>query len=422
MRKNPPFTRRTAAILAVLMFRVSVAAAAPPAPGTLAVLEPPMTVPEMRAAWDRIQDGIYFDPLLLVRGREEVTEALETWRQAAESVRSAIRAADRIALDRVQFLIEESRELYYRFDYEGADEVLGESRDLLLSTHGDSGFRSQLLFEASVMRGLVARALGSKRYVDDFKEAVSLDPQRELSSEQYSPETISLYLRVRKDLLGDGPVPLGIEGSPADAAVLVDGVPWSAGPDKAAREVLPGIHFIEASAPGYEPWGQSLTAQRFEPPGLRFELVPIGPEGDPEAFFLQRVKAGDRAYLSLLAEKLDVDYTLIPDPEGDVLKAWLVGRDGRTRDHLTLWESGDGEDSALPRAWALLGPLRQHGSLGQSSAGAPLAFPEAEPVVMDPVKAHPPWGRYALAIGILLMAAAAAGADRGGSTRIEATW
>jgi hypothetical protein len=424
MRKSAPFTRRMAVILAVMMFQTSMAWAISPAPGTLAVLEPPISVPEMRAAWDGIRSGIYLDPLLLVRGREEVLKDLEEWRQAADSVRSAYRTADRITLDRTQALLEEAWVFYYQFDYDRAAEVLSRAEELLTSP-GDSGFRTHLMFEILILKGIAARAAGENSYINDLKLAAALDPIRELPSERYSPETINIYNRIRSELLTGDRVSILVDGTPADAFVMVGGgEPETAIPDTEAL-VLPGKHFIEASAPGYEPWGLTLDTRRFEPADIRFELVPTGPEGNMDDFFLQRLRVGDRSYMILLAEKLDVDYLLIPDPNENVLKAWLIDREGRSVDHAELWKTGDTRESGTFKAARVLEPLRQELNYSRTTTGSPLSLPAVSQVLPEDTEAagnSAKWSRYAIAIGVILLVGAAAAAERSGSTRIEATW
>ena len=74
VRKKTLFTRALAFSLALIMLPASMAWAVSPVPGSLAVIEPPMPLPEMRAAWDGIRNGIYLDPLLLTKGRDQVSE------------------------------------------------------------------------------------------------------------------------------------------------------------------------------------------------------------------------------------------------------------------------------------------------------------------------------------------------------------
>jgi hypothetical protein len=424
MRRSAPSTRRLAVIMAVTLLQTSMAWAVSPAPGSLAVLEPPMPLPEMRAAWDGIRNEIYLDPLLLVRGREEVLKELEEWRLAAQAIRSAYRTADRITLDRAQALLDEAWAFYYQFDYDSASAGLSRT-EKLLSTPGDSGFRTHLMFEVLLASGIVARTTGDNSYIMNFKRAAALDPGRELPSEKYSPETITIYNRIRRELLAGERVSLFVDRTPADASVLAGGGESGSAFPGTGYLVLPGKHFIEASAPGYEPWGTTFDAERFEPSNLRFELVPTGPEGDPDGFFLQRLRAGDRSYMTLLAEKLDVDYLFIPDPDENFLKAWLIDRKGRSVDHVALWETGDTRESGALRVARALEPLRQEWDHSRTTAGAPLSLPalgQDPPEDPDTFGGSKVWSRYAIAIGVLLLVGAAANAERNPSTRIEATW
>lgn len=429
MKKDPrktraPFTRILVVILAMTMFQTSIAGAVSLVPGKLAVLEPPMPMAEMRAAWDGIRSEVYLDPLLLVKGREEVLKALEDWRQAGEAVRSAYRTADRITLDRTQVLIEEAWAFYYQFNYDRATEILTRAEDLL-STPGDSGFRTHLMFEVLVLSGIVARAAGDKSYINSFKKAAALEPTRELPSERYSPETITIYSGIRKGLLNGEQVSLFVDGTPADASVKVGGGELGKLVPETGYSLLPGRHFIEAMAPGYEPWSLTLDAERFEPANVRFQLVPTGPEDDPDSFFLQRLRAGDRSYMILLAEKLNVDYLLIPDPDGNVLRVWLIDREGRSVDHIVLWEAGDTRESGALRVARVLEPVRQKWDHSRTMAGAPFSLPayrQDSPEGSNAVEGARTWTRYALAIGILLLVGAAAASEPGGSTKVEATW
>jgi hypothetical protein len=424
MKTRAPFTRRLAVILAVTMFQTSIAGAVSLVPGKLAVLEPPMPMAEMRAAWDGIRSEVYLDPLLLVKGREEVLKALQEWRQAGQAVRSAYRTADRITLDRTQVLIEEAWAFYYQFNYDSAIQVLNQAEEFL-STPGDSGFRTHLMFEVLVLSGIVARAAGDKGYINGFKKAAALEPTRELPSERYSPETITIFNGIRRELLNGEQVSLFVDGTPADASVKVGGKePGRMVPDT-GYSLLPGRHFIEAMAPGYEPWSLTLDAERFESANIRFQLVPTGPEDDPDSFFLQRLRAGDRSYMILLAEKLNVDYLLIPDPDGNVLRVWLIDREGRSVDHMVLWEAGDTRESGVIRVAKVLEPVRQKWDHSRTIAGAPFSLPAYRQDLTEgsnAVEGSRTWTRYVLAIGILLLVGAAAASEPGGSTRIEATW
>lgn len=428
MKKSPPFIKRLSASLALIMFQTSTAWAVSPVPGSLAVLEPSLPIPEMRAAWDGIRNEIYLDPLLLVKGHEEVSRKLSEWRLAADSIRAAYRTADRVTLDRTQALIEEAWAHYYQFDYHQAAQALSES-EKLLSPPGDSGFRTRLMFDVLLLRGLVARAGKDKSYGSHFMKAAAIDPVRELSLQKYSPETINIYNRYRDELLAESRVSLFVEGTPADATVSIGDQVLKDIPPDTGHLALPGIHFLEASAPGYETWSMIFDAHRFEPARVNFKLVPTGPEGEPDSFFLQRLKAGDRSYLALLAEKLGVDYLLVPDPHENSLRAWLIDHEGRTVDHALLWEAegkvGDADESGTQKAMAFLKPLRQRWDYERTSIDAPFSMPDndfALPEESGDVDTSSGWNKYAIAIGLLILVGVAAGAEQGGDTRVEATW
>jgi hypothetical protein len=129
--------------------------------------------------------------------------------------------------------------------------------------------------------------------------------------------------------------------------------------------------------------------------------------------------------MTLLAEKLDVDYLLIPDPREDILKAWLIDEQGRTVQHAILWKAGEAKESGYLKAERMLAPLRQAWDRDSTASGTLLSLPLSGPeLAMNPGdgKETPVWSRYAIAVGVLLLIGAAAGSESGDSTRIEAAW
>jgi hypothetical protein len=424
MMKSRRYIKILALAAAAAIFHVSLVWAVPLETGSLAVLEPSIPDTRMRAAWEGIRKSIFLDPLLLTMGREEVVKGLNDWQFAADSVRLSLVTSDRITLERTRLLIDQAWSHYYQFEYKQASAALEESRKLLLSP-GDSGFRARLMFELLLLKGIVARSAGDDAYRNWFAEAAAIDPGGELSPEKYSPEIISTYSRFRDELIAGGTVPVSVAGTPTDASVKFSGVEL----DKADREkgyqVLPGIHFLEVKAPGYEPWSKVLETRRFQPSTVRYELVPNGPEADTENFFLGRLKAGDGVFLALLAGKLDVDYLLVPDPQADNLGAWLVDSNGEVVDNALLWKPGDDKDTGSLRAAGLLKPLRQELTLISTTPGAPLSLPAAaQPLSEEGTDSRKSslWSRYAVPLGILLLIGAAVSGSQGGDTRIEATW
>jgi hypothetical protein len=349
---------------------------------------------------------------------------LKEWSLAGQSVDAAWRTADRMALEHTRTFLNSAWNAYYAFSFEKALELLSEA-EKLMNTPGDSRFRSRMTFEMSVLEGMVRRAMEDGGYTEEFRRAAALAPGADLTPERYSPEIISAYVREREKLLLEDQITLTVEGSPQDAEILVDGKMTGSG-GKARIQVHPGRHFIEAAASGYEPWSRILEVGELESPSVKFSLHQSGPEDEPGRFFLERFKADDRTYLSDLAGKLDVDYVLIPDGEGEVLRSWLIDRDGRSVAQATLWKSGEDPKLAVENISVMLEPLRMdRGSVG----GATLVQMNLPPFTENALDAAgkpggtAAWKRYAAVIGLLILAGVAAGSEGdGGGTRIEVTW
>ena len=129
--------------------------------------------------------------------------------------------------------------------------------------------------------------------------------------------------------------------------------------------------------------------------------------------------------MTLLADRLNVDYLLIPDPQEDILKAWLIDGRGRTVQHAILWKAGGTKGSGYLKADVMLAPIRQVWQRDRTTPGELLSLPAPGPDLTgepDGGKGLPAWSRYAIAAGVLLLVGVAAGSKQGGSTRIEASW
>jgi len=424
MIKSTPFTRNLAFFLVLVMLQSSVCGAASLVPGSLAVLDGLLSGPEMRAAWEKASRDTYLNPHFLVMGANEMTLILDRWGEEGEAVRTAWDIANSAALRQVKSLMEEAWSAYYAFSYPEAGGFLEEAEELLLAP-GDSRFRSRVSFEAAVLKGMIGRAVGDRSFAREFMRAAAIDPEAELSPDRYSPEIISAFQRVRGTLLEKDPTFVTIKGTPGDAEILVDGK--TTGSKKDSRiPVFPGLHFFEASAPGYEPLTRVLEIEAWDSPSIQFQLLETGPEGKTARFFLERLKIGDRSYLSRLTGVLDVDYVLIPDGEKEDLRCWLVDREGHTVAHGTLWSPGEEPDAAAKRVTALLAPLRMElgdpGGPALSQMNLP-PVPDSVPRFPESVNRESAWKRYAPVIGLLLLVGVAASSGSGGGgTPIEVTW
>lgn len=426
MKKSIPFTRNIAAALAFLLLHTSICGAAALAPGSIGILECTAADHEMRAAWEKASSEVRLDPLLLVLNENVVSSILAEWHEAGETVEAAWRTADRSVLVRTQSLLDEAWKAYYAFSFEKAFGFLMEAEGLLASP-GDSRFRSRLTFEVSILKGMVRRAVNDGGSRDEFKKAAAVSPSAELSPERYSPEIISAYSRAKSELISGETVLIDIDPSPADAVILVDGKSTEPETGGSRLRIFPGKHFLEAKAPGYEPFSYVLEAVEWDSPSLKFSLKQSGPEKEPDRFFLGRLKTGDRSYLSRLLEKLDVNYVLIPDGAEDALRVWVVGRDGHTVAHGTIWEPGDDPESAVMSLTALVKPLRQDREDVQQSTVTQMNLPSIPEIALkhDGESAqHAGWKRYSVILGILILAAAVSASESsgGGGTTVEVTW
>ena len=431
MIRNEHFIRQVAAVLALIMLRVTVCAAAAAQPGSLAILECTVSDHQMRAVWERASYEIGLDPLLLVLNEDDVSFALKEWSEVGDAINASWKIADRSTLSRTQSMLDEAWGQYFDFSFEKALVILGEAEQLLTSP-GDSRLRSRLGFEVSTLKGMVHRARGDVRYKDEFRKAAAFDPEASLSPDRYSPEIITAYSRAREALLKEETVAIVIDVKPDDADILVDGRISQTDPADPGPRVFPGRHFVEVKAPGYEPWGHVIDVNKWDSPSFEFDLVQSGPDGEPDAFFLGRLKAGDRSYLARLLEKLDVDYLLIPDGVEGVLQAWLVGRDGRTAAHGKVWEEGDDSIAAVENLSVLVKPLRRdqvkaHEPVLEQMNLPPLQEPDTE-ATQESGKAAK-WKSYAAVLGVLILVTALSGSDDsesgnsdGGGTDVEVSW
>ncbi|MDT8396710.1 MAG: PEGA domain-containing protein [bacterium] len=420
MKTSALSIRGMAWAMALVMLRVSVAGAVSLPPGSLAVLEPTLQVPEMRVAWDQVQRQLYMDPLLLIKDKEQVAGMLEQWRQSGEAIAASHLTAYRSAMESSGPVLSEAWDAYYGFEYDRALRSLKRMRELV-SIPGDTSLRADLAFEMYILEGMVLRAREGKGHGVPFARAAALDMERELPEERYSPGTVEQYLRVRREVSGGAKAFLKVTGSPADMAVIVDGK--QTGALNSTLELPPGGHYIELTAPGYEPWYGVVEMDRLTPTNIRQDLAPGGPEDEYAPFFMGRLRAGDKGYLARLVSRLEVDYILIPEGDESTLQAWLLDREGLTVGRGTIWEAGDSVEEGMARMEAMVEPLRQTWSTQAGQVNVNL--PEAEPVPESRPEENgimSGWRRYAVILGAALVIGSMSSASGGGGTRVEVTW
>lgn len=123
-----------------------------------------------------------------------------------------------------------------------------------------------VLWEVSFQRGLAHRARAARggeagdaaQAVARFRLALALDPERRPLRELYGPDVSAAFAEAVSADAAAPERPVRVEVTPADASVVVDGVPvvapivTSGGAAGRTRHLRPGLHVARASAPGYE--------------------------------------------------------------------------------------------------------------------------------------------------------------------------
>ncbi|MCB1215057.1 MAG: PEGA domain-containing protein [Deltaproteobacteria bacterium] len=97
-----------------------------------------------------------------------------------------------------------------------------------------------------------------KQALDSFKEAVRLDPDREITTRYYSPNTVREFTEAKKEKLGKTKsTKLEIFSSPSKADVYINGVNRGQTPLKI--DFFPtGEHYVLLKKPGYEPSARKI--------------------------------------------------------------------------------------------------------------------------------------------------------------------
>ena len=425
MKIHAPFIKILALFLVFAMFRVSLCAAAGLVPGSLALLEGSFEGPEMGAAWEQAKREIFFNPRLLAKGEKETTLVLDQWKDEGQILVKTWETVDSEALQRISDLMEKAWSAYFTFSFEEATALLGQAEDLIFIP-GDSQFRTRVFFESRILKGMILRARKDPSFAREFTKAAALDPGAVLAPDRYSPEVIEAYNRAKNSLKAKGTVSLTVTGTPDDADVFLNGK--KIGRARGATGNLPpGVHFIEAKAPGYEPWSTWMDVDQWEHPCAEFNLKQAGPPGEPALFFLERLEAGDRPYLSRLVERLDVDYILIPDGREGILKCWLIDAQGVALEQVILWGEEEDQGVAARRMSEFTAPLRFEWGDTEEFFLSQVNLPPNSVLSLkgeEEIRDVSAWKRYGPVIVVLLVvgiAAAASGGESGG-TSIEVAW
>ncbi len=157
--------------------------------------------------------------------------------------------------------IGEAEQLYLSMDLKDAIGVLSNTIETYRSAHPPLT-ENFLLVDAYLFLGNIY--LGDKKVGEAkniFKEAVLLDPDRELTTEDYSPNTIAYFIQSKEDFLSKAKTSkVDIFSNPKDVEIYLNGVKKGLTPVQLER--LPqGEHFVLAQKMGYKPIAQKISVK-----------------------------------------------------------------------------------------------------------------------------------------------------------------
>jgi hypothetical protein len=165
------------------------------------------------------------------------------------------------ALDAVEKGLAEARQAYLEQRFDDMIAVLDgiEARSLAVLSGPE---HAAMLWEVSFQRGLAHRARAARGQAGDaalaearFRLALALDPARRPLRELYGPDVSAAFAEAVSADTATPQRPVRLEVTPADALVVIDGVPVVAtagGAPLRTRHLRPGLHVARVSAPGYE--------------------------------------------------------------------------------------------------------------------------------------------------------------------------
>lgn len=174
--------------------------------------------------------------------------------------------------------IDQAKEFYRNFQFKEAIALLENTIDGYRSSSG-SLTESFALVDAYLTLGNVEMGKNDPRKAHEaFREAVRLDPDREISERDFPPKTVAAFQKAREEFLKKSkPATLEILSSPAKAEIILNGDAKGATPAKLERFAA-GEHFLLVKSPGYK-----TLAMKIQVPaqGLR-QKVELEKVGEPE--------------------------------------------------------------------------------------------------------------------------------------------
>jgi len=162
---------------------------------------------------------------------------------------------------------------FEKFDYDGAEELLEQSVNDLLTT-GDPERIAKPLAELLHWRGMIADELDDAADAETwFAASYRLDPDRPIDRETTPPRVRRVIERARNAELPDGKIAIGLVDVPdEDVRVAVDGGPMArlGGPLALAA----GYHLVVVTAPRKSPFAKLVRVGPNRTVELEVELSP----------------------------------------------------------------------------------------------------------------------------------------------------
>jgi len=257
---------------------------------------------------------------------------IEKWRQRYHEKKIPEASVDE--LREAREILSEGKAAYTSLDFKRAVELLSEARKEfilklpLLRSNRD-------LIDAHLYLGMSFLAVEKPELASaEFRRVVYLDPRRELSSREFSPQVVEAFAKSRQKVTERTPVSVRVESQPPGGQVYLNG--RGAGQAPLKLRLFPGEYFILVEKPGMHSWYKPVRVKK------RVETVQANlvPDTDDAAWSrLFRVREGnDRRHQDLgdvidMASTVGADYVFLGTLE-QLREYRLLGQlfDARTAD------------------------------------------------------------------------------------------
>ena len=257
-----PVKQSLALLLAVLIGAPSFAAESPfvsfKSP-RIAVID--LAVPESHVTDRRVlRDSIFRAFEGHSKGKVQMIslERIHLWRERRQKEAQEPTATEQLRDARK--LLAKGKKAYESLQMKLAMQTLGEARREFI-LHLPALRSNRDLLDAHLYLGMTYVALKEKEKAkEEFRRVVYLDPTRELSSKDYSPQVIEAFSKARREVMGEDPIRVNIQSDPAAARIYLNG--RSVGNTPTQLRLQPGEYFILVEKEGMRPWYEPIRLEK----------------------------------------------------------------------------------------------------------------------------------------------------------------